>query len=388
MTYGMKCPKCGLMQLPGPKCKSCGTALGGPARPATAPRPSAPPPPQASRPPAPAPKAAPPPPPSQRMPSEAETGLGEVRQLFFHGSGGSLFGIHIVNMFLTVITLGIYYFWGKVRVRRYLLSESEFEGDRFAYHGTGKELLIGTLKAVLVFGVPLVLLGIIQEFLVEMPALKVVLRLVTYAAVLVLIPFAIVGARRYRLSRTSWREVRFSFRGRALDFIKLFVTGLLLTGITLGLYYPFFETRRHGFLVSHSYFGNQKFDFDGEGRKLFGSFLLAMLLFFPTLGLIWFWYLAKKQRYFWEHTSFATARFRFTVTGRRLFLLTLGNLLLIVFTLGLGFPWVMVRNARFAFRYLTLEGPLDLAGIQQEAQAATATGEALAGFLDLGLDLG
>lgn len=365
MSLGVKCPKCGLMQLPGPTCKSCGTALGGRARPA-----------------------APPPPFSQPRPSVAETDQGEVRQLFFHGSGGSLFGIHIVNMFLTVVTLGIYYFWAKVRVRRYLLSESEFEGDRFAYHGTAMELLIGFLKAVLVFGVPLVLLGIIREFLVRIPALRVVLGLVTYAAVLVLIPFAIVGARRYRLSRTSWREIRFSFRGRALDFIKLFVAGSFLSGITLALYYPFFETRRHGFLVAHSYFGNQKFDFDGRGRDLFGSFLVVILLFFPTLGLIWFWYQAKKQRYFWEHTSFVSARFRSTVTGRRLFLLTLGNLLLIVFTLGLGFPWVMVRNVRFAFRYLTLEGPLDLSGIQQEAQAVTATGEALAGFLDAGFDLG
>jgi uncharacterized membrane protein YjgN (DUF898 family) len=374
VSFGVKCPKCGLMQLPGPTCKSCGTALGGRARPAAPPRPQAPQP--------------APPPFRQPRPSVAETDQGEVRQLFFHGSGGSLFGIHIVNMFLTVVTLGIYYFWAKVRVRKYLSSESEFEGDRFAYHGTGKELLVGFLKAVLVFGVPLVLLGIIQEFLVRIPALRVVLGLVTYAAVLVLIPFAIVGARRYRLSRTSWREIRFSFRGRALDFIKLFVAGSFLSGITLGLYYPFFDTRRHGFLVSHSYFGNQKFDFDGRGRDLFGSFLVVILLFFPTLGLIWFWYLAKKQRYFWEHTSLATAHFHSTVTGTRLFLLTVGNLLLLVVTLGLGFPWIMVRNVRFAFRYLTLEGPLDLSSIQQEAQAATATGEALAGFLDAGLDLG
>jgi len=291
-------------------------------------------------------------------------------------------------MFLTVITLGIYSFWAKVRVRKYLSSESEFEGDRFAYHGTGRELLVGFLKAVLVFGVPLILLGLIQEFLVRIPALRVVLGLVTYAAILLLIPFAIVGGRRYRLSRTSWREIRFSFRGRALDFIKLFVTGSLLSSITLGLYYPFFETRRHGFLVSRSYFGNQKFDFDGKGRDLFGSFVVAILLFLPTLGSSWFWYQAKKQRYFWEHTSFAIARFRSTVTGTRLFLLTLGNLLLIIFTLGLGWSWAMVRNARFAFRYLILEGPLDLSGIQQEAQTATATGEALAGFLDAGLDIG
>ena len=291
-------------------------------------------------------------------------------------------------MFLTVISLGGYYFWAKVRVRKYLSSESDFDGDRFAYHGTGKELLVGFLKAALVFGVPLILLGLIQEFLVRISGLRVVLGLLTYAAVLVLIPFALVGARRYRLSRTSWREIRFSFRGRALDFIKLFVTGSLLSSMTLGLYYPFFETRRHGFLVSHSYFGNQKFDFDGKGRDLFGSFVVAILLFVPTLGLIWFWYQAKKQRYFWEHTSFATARFHSTVTGTRLFFLTLGNLLLIIFSLSLGWPWVMVRNVRFAFRYLAIEGVLDLSGIQQEAQAATATGEALAGFLDAGFDFG
>jgi uncharacterized membrane protein YjgN (DUF898 family) len=291
-------------------------------------------------------------------------------------------------MFLTIITLGVYYFWAKVRVRKYLFSESEFESDPFAYRGTGRELLLGFLKAALVFGVPLVLLGILRQFLVGFPALRAVLGIVTYVAILVLIPFAIVGARRYRMSRTSWRGIRFSFRGRAQEFIRLFVKGSLLSSITLGLYYPFFETRRHGFLVSHSYFGNQKFDFDGEGRSLFGSFVLMMLLFFPTLGLMWFWYQAKKQRYFWEHTFVATAHFRSTVTGRQLFLLNAGNLILLIVTLGVAFPWVMVRNVRFAFRYLTLEGPLDLSGIQQDAQAATATGEALAGFLDAGLDIG
>jgi uncharacterized membrane protein YjgN (DUF898 family) len=64
------------------------------------------------------------------------------------------------------------------------------------------------------------------------------------------------------------------------------------------------------------------------------------------------------------------------------------NLLLLIFTLGLGWPWVMIRNLRFAFTYLTLEGPLDLEAIQQEAQAASPTGEGLDSILDLdtGLD--
>ena len=66
----------------------------------------------------------------------------------FRGSGGELFKITIVNFLLTIVTLGIYYFWGRTRVRQYIYSQTEFEGDRFVYHGTGKELLIGWLKGM------------------------------------------------------------------------------------------------------------------------------------------------------------------------------------------------------------------------------------------------
>jgi uncharacterized membrane protein YjgN (DUF898 family) len=320
--------------------------------------------------------------------SQEEGGKEQVRRLSFHGSGGSLFGIHILNIFLTLVTLGAYYFWGKVRIRGYLLSQSEFEEDRFAYHGTGMELLIGTLKAGLVFGGPIMILNAAPGLLGAPMWAQAAAGFLVYLIVMSLIPFAMVSARRYRLSRTSWRGIRFSFRGKPWDFIKLFLRGSFLTAITLGLYYPVFETRRHAFMVSHSYFGSRKFDFDGKGRDLMGSFLLALLVSVPTLGLGWFWYLAKKQRYFWDHTSFDGARFRSSVTGGRLLMLYLGNLLLLIVTLGFAWPWAMVRYVRFAFRYLALEGPLDLATIQQEAQAASATGEALAGFLDAGFDLG
>src|SRR5215510_8374244 len=78
----------------------------------------------------------------------------ETRRLQFHGSAQTLFGIWIVNVFLTLLTLGVYYFWAKVRIREYLLSQTSFEGDRFAYHGTGTELLIGWIKAMLCVGIP------------------------------------------------------------------------------------------------------------------------------------------------------------------------------------------------------------------------------------------
>jgi uncharacterized membrane protein YjgN (DUF898 family) len=113
-----------------------------------------------------------------------------------------------------------------------------------------------------------------------------------------------------------------------------------------------------------------------------------LLLVLPTLGLYWFWFLARKQRYFWEHTSFDTLRFRSTVTGRSLLNLVIGNFILMIITLGVAFPWILVRTVRFACDYVVPEGPLALEKIRQEAQAASATGEALGGFMDAGLDFG
>lgn len=353
----------------------------------------------------------------------------ESRRLRFHGSGGSLFGIHIVNIFLTLLTLGLYYFWGKVRIRRYLLSESEFEGDRFAFYGTGRELLVGWLRALLVFGVPVALLTNGPELLGASPAVRVVAIVLAYATVLLFFPVAIVGARRYRLSRSSWREIRFSFRGRAADFIRLYVVGWLASALTLGVYYPFFAVRRHAFLVSHSYFGNERFRFDGRGEDVFTIYGVGVIVWMLGLGAAgavallvallaslglslsagtgialavglgvalglaatagaWAWFEARRQRYFWGHTAFRAARFRSTVSVVPLLRLNVVNLALLLGTVGLAWPWVTARSLRFAFEYLALDGPIDLASIQQEAQVASATGEGLAGFLDAGFDLG
>jgi len=378
--YGVKCPKCGLMQLPKDNCQSCGRALDGstgtshgkssfapsstasllPSNDLTAPIQRA----------------------SQRGAME------ETRRLSFRGSGGTLFGIYLLNSLLTIFTLGIYSFWGKTKVRSYLWSQTELEGDCFVYHGTGKELMSGTSKAMLFFGVPLTILNMLPNFLEPKGMLETGSMVLTYIIVMIFIPVAMVGARRYRLSRTSWRGIRFSFRGKIGDFMKIFLGGGFLTALSLGFYYPFFVVRRQEFMMGNSYFGNRRFEFDGSGRDLFKPYLLALLLTLPTLGLSWFWFLAKKQRYCWGHTHLDAIHFESTVTGGRLLALHLTNLLLLVFTLGVAWSWVVIRNIRFAFTYLTLEGMVDPAMIRQEAQAASATGDALAGLMDAGFDLG
>src|SRR3954471_4846708 len=150
--------------------------------------------------------------------SAARSSAAETRKFSFHGEGGSLFGIHIVNLFLTIITLGIYHFWGKVKVRKYVWGQVEFEGDRLAYHGTAGEIIRGWLKAVAIFGIPYLLLRMGPQWLGLGLLMTVTGAALATILLLIFIPIAVVGSRRYRLSRTSWRSIRFSFTGRPAEY--------------------------------------------------------------------------------------------------------------------------------------------------------------------------
>jgi uncharacterized membrane protein YjgN (DUF898 family) len=98
--------------------------------------------------------------------------------------------------------------------------------------------------------------------------------------------------------------------------------------------------------------------------------------------------MAKKQRYLVEHTSFDSARFTCTFTGGGLCALYLINLLIVIATLGFGLPWAMVRTLEYTYNRISLQGPLDLMAIEQDAQSASAVAEGLAGFLDLDFGFG
>jgi uncharacterized membrane protein YjgN (DUF898 family) len=343
-----------------------------------------------------------------------------------------LFGIYLRNVLLTLLTLGIYYLWGKNRLRTYVVSQCEFEGDRFAWHGTGKELFIGALKVFAVLGTVFFLMSVAPVLWKKVTS-DLLSRAAAFVVYLVLVPLSLVGTRRYRLSRLSWRGIRFSFRGRVRDFLKLFIRGAILTGLTLGLYTPFFQTQARKFFSENTYFGNARFAFDGKGSDLFGRLLLSLLVAgaafgiaafsvgvslgqlrfsrsmsqeaitralvpalpavaFAVLGAVvaLFWYLAYRHRYYWSHTSFQTVRFRSTMTAAKLLWLWVSNLLLVAVTLGLAIPWVLARNVRFSMANIALIGSLDFSSIVQDAQKVGAIGEGLAGMLNIdfaGFDL-
>lgn len=310
------------------------------------------------------------------------------RPFFFHGKGTTLFGIQLVNLLLIIITFGIYYFWGKVKVRKYIWSRIEFAEDRLCFHGTGQEILLGWIKAAIVFGVPFYFFKNFFFVIGASVYFQLAGVLMSWVVISLFIPFAIVGTRRYRASRTSLRGIRFSFRGKWWDFAKLFFRISSLLVLTLGLYYPYYSLRKTGYLTERTYFGNRKFGFDGKGSDLFGSFVIAALLALPSLFISMIWFSCKKTKYVFEHTTFAGARFHSAITFGEVLGLYAVNLLILIATLGFGSPFVKIRNLRYFTDNLSLKGELDLAAIAQDAETATATGEGVGDFLDMDFDLG
>jgi uncharacterized membrane protein YjgN (DUF898 family) len=317
-------------------------------------------------------------------------------RLRYHGDGGGLFGLLLVNALLTILTLGIYSFWGRNKVREFHYSHTEMDGDRFAYHGTGGELFVGMLKATgilfvlflgLSFGIGF-LMGPTDPAEPPSAAIQFGLPIALYAIIGLLMLVAINGARRYRLSRSSWRGIRFSFHGRLGEFMGMMVKGIFLSIITLGFYTPWFQNERRAFFVSNARFGSEPFMYKGEARVLVWPFVKHLLLLVPTLSFNLYWYWAFLHRYYWNHTEMRGARFQSSVDGLELLKLHLVNMLIVVFTLGIGTPWVITRTHEFWCQQLLLVGTVDWASIEQRAQAATGTAEGLAEGLDVDVGIG
>ena len=138
----------------------------------------------------------------------------KMQALSFEGKGLEYFKIWIVNILLTIITLGLYYPWAKVRNNRYLYANSTLDGRNFEYHATGKQLFIGyvisTILVLLYFG--------LQSAL---PSAALVVLLVLFVA----FPWLIWRSLKFNMRVTSFSNVLFSFdgelKGSYINFIAL-----------------------------------------------------------------------------------------------------------------------------------------------------------------------
>lgn len=313
-------------------------------------------------------------------PAEAQL---PVHRLRFHGDGGNLFLLILKNLFLTVITLGVYAAWARTERRKYIWSNTEVGGQRLVYTGTGLELFKGYLK-VLGFYLAFFAIPVLGNVIV--PGSLVVLQGALIAAMVVLVPFVIYWSRAYLLSRTKWRGIQFGLEPGAGSFAKAFLGGYLLSLLTLGLYSPVWLNRMRSIVLNNTRFGTERFSYDGSNGDAFRIGIKGFLLSIVTLGVYSFWYAAEMNRFVLSHTSFMGARGRSELTGTDMLVILLGSVFGTALTLGLAFPWIFAWSTRKMLDKVTFEGPVDFALVAQRAGVGDAASDALAG--SLGVELG
>lgn len=221
-------------------------------------------------------------------------------KLSFKGEGGNYFSIWIVNILLTVITLGLYYPWAKATEMRFFAQETELNNSRFQFHGTGKEMFIGFLKAI---GIVILVYAIFLALIFMGGVFAFLGILFLFGAIILLSPYAIHGSMRYRTSRTSWRGIHMGYRGDFKKFFTECIKGGILTIITLGIYSFWFTCQIRKYIISHVRFGNITFNWDGKGGTYFGIFLVGYLLTIVTLGIYSFWWIKDMYNFFVNNLS-------------------------------------------------------------------------------------
>lgn len=352
------------------------------------------------------------PPPTLPTPPDGANGSGAESSLStktydfsFTGNGYEFFKIWIVNLALTILTLGIYSAWAKVRTNRYFYSHFQLDGEGFEYHAKPLEILKGRLIAV----------GLLLGYYF-LGSLSLAAGALAGIALLLLYPVIAVLSLRFHRRVSSYRNLHFRFHGRYRDAYKTFVLWPLLGVLSFGILYPLVLIKLDRFIIGNTAYGTERFEFSGKyghyaklfliGIVAYLVYLVATLVLVPTGAdvaylrarfsalLVFPFYAVMLYLY----ARFMNLRFslitlrehgfdsRFTARGIAWVVLT--NLALIVVTLGLFLPFAKVRWTRYRANCLSLvtQGTLDdfMAAEQDKASALSQeVGEAF--DFDLGI---
>jgi len=335
----------------------------------------------------------------------------------FSGTAGEYFGIWFVNLLLSILTLGIYSAWAKVRTERYFYSNTRLAGASFEYLADPVAVLKGRLIAYAV----VIALALTSKFAIG-------LYFALFLTIMALMPWVIVMSLRFRARNSAWRGLTFRFDRSGGDAYGPFMGWPLLQALTASLLYPVMKQKQHDFVAAGHWFGHRRFDYTGDtgqyyvpyaiaagcGIVLFGGLMVAMtgavlatggagqpgavpgagILAIAAVFYLGFFAIAAfvRVRYgnlLWNSTRLGGHRFESTARARDMIWIYATNLVAIVCTLGLAVPWAMVRLARYRADHFALvaQGSLDEFVADPDRQHGAAGAE-LVDALDVGADFG
>jgi uncharacterized membrane protein YjgN (DUF898 family) len=309
----------------------------------------------------------------------------DIYNIEFFGKGSEYFSIMIVNWLLTIITLGLYYPWAKAKKLRYIYGQTALNSERFHFSGTGKEMFLGYIKVILSF---IILYAFVFMLIVYVPSLLGLPLLLFYLAFIVFIPFAIHGSLRYRLSRTSYRGIRFGYQGDRNKLLFNFIKWVFFTVITLGFYSWWLQMNIRKYTHENMRYGDVEFSNNCNGGDWLWLNFKGYLLTIITFGVYFFWWTAEVFNYYINNMKMTkgeknTACYSIA-TGSGFFKLLVVNFLIIVFTLGFGTAWAEMRTQKFICDCIKIEGNINIDEIQQtQEEYNDAFGEDAMEFFDI-----
>jgi uncharacterized membrane protein YjgN (DUF898 family) len=342
----------------------------------------------------------------------------------FSGTGTEYFKIWIVNLLLTILTLGIYSAWAKVRRLQYFYRNSWLNGANFDYHGDPVAILKGRMLAFLL----LVLYQLSGTF-------SPIIGSIILVPIIIVMPILLYKSLRFRAINTSYSGLRFGFSAKLSEAYKTFLLWPLLAFLTFFVLTPSAHQRIKQFQHGQARFGTAPFRFSASinsfyvlyGKTLlmvigllmsitlaFGGGFLAlvetatsaietgkskavMIGFIMIAGvlavmigalLVGPYFTSRLQNLIWKHTHLDAHQLGSDLSARGLFWVKFTNLLGIVVTLGLYKPFADVRLARYRLEHMWLEpqGPSD-EFVRDAQQEVAAFGEEAAEIFDVDISL-
>jgi uncharacterized membrane protein YjgN (DUF898 family) len=348
-----------------------------------------------------------------------ENSPARVGKVAFSGDAAEFFGIWIVNLLLSIVTLGIYSAWAKVRTNQYFYGHTRIDNQPFRYLATPIQILKGRIIAVIIFAL-----------FFTASSLSPVLAVVLAFLFLLASPWLIVQSLKFNMRMTSYRNVRFAFHGDYLGAFKYFVLLPVLALFTLYLAMPWVLKKIDRYICSNTSFAGQKMQINTDTSSYYIAVLVAMaavmgvitlmiivgavlvgvmaatgiadagvatvlvtaavfVLYFFAFTLSGAIYHSMIRNHIFERTELpGIAKFKSEMQVMPYLWLTVTNLMAIIFSLGLAYPWAKVRKAAYLASVTTIAVyPQADSLVDQVQQSSNAFGEEAAGLFDIDVSL-
>lgn len=359
----------------------------------------------------------------------------EIEERFvFTGDGAEYFRIWVVNAVLSLVTLGVYSAWAKVRKSSYFARNTQLAGDSFEFVASPAAILRGRLLALALIG----LYTYSFEF-------SLTLGLTTTMVLVGVAPLLFASATRFRLRNTRWRGLRFDFTARLSQayraitvVVAVWVSGAVAAavaddpattlwfGAATGLLLPWLHHRVKAFQHRHFSFAGNRSAFASALGSFYAIYLatgLILALAGAAGGLVvgaaiaslhvsgefgatvvgiltgaavsalawlaaWPYFATHLQRTVWQRTRLGPFSFRTSIAFRDVLPIALKNVGLLVVTAGLYWPFASIAWARYRIGCMQLVGPsLEAVAFSGDGRASNATvGEGAIDFF--GIDVG